>query len=71
VLETSFGIDEESMEFDVHSSTLRVNIYPRARDYDDVRMLQLGWDLLHNWKNLERLEVTVVLDDVETAYRLQ
>lgn len=71
MLETSFGIDEESMEFDVHSSTLRVNIYPRARDYDDVRMLQLGWDLLHNWKNLERLEVTVVLDDVETAYRLQ
>lgn len=69
--ESRFGIDEDTMEFDVRTATLRVNIYPDSRDYDDVRLLQLGWDLLRNWKNLERLEVTVVLADVETTYRLQ
>jgi len=71
VPESRFGIDEDTMEFDVRTATLRVNIYPDSRDYDDVRLLQLGWDLLRNWKNLERLEVTVVLADVETTYRLQ
>ena len=71
MLERRFGIDEESIELDVKTWTMRVNIHPLAHDYDEARLIQLGWEWIAKWKKLERLEVTVVVEDVETAYSLQ
>ena len=71
MLERTFGIDEESIELDLRTWTLKVNVYPRARDYDEARLIQLGWQWMAKWKKLERLKVNVLIENVETVYSVQ
>jgi len=62
VAESDFAIDEESIVFDYETSTLKVDIYPRSRNYDEARLIELGWGLILGWARLVRLEVAVIVE---------
>lgn len=67
MLRFKFDIDSDSLRYDRDTHTVTMTVQPLVAAYDEAALIQMGWGVMASCRAVQRLVMTVAMDDVAVA----